>query len=315
MFKLLALISVLTSTALAQSSATTNSTSSSSTNPLIPTGISDSCQTFLNEFSSDSTLSSCLSTLTNVTSAFAPGSPNPSSSDVSSTLTNLCSNSVAGVCPESAVRQDLANFYVACSAELTGAVSSVREIYEVLYILLPFRTAVCSKDDSGNWCSSGPSKSAREIDEDSDKSLGLSEIMSLLFIKKDNGALPRRDQAAIVPNLTAIQDTNAQYSFFTPQLSASQLCVTCVRQILTAYINFESNAPFAYGLNQSELLGTQSALYNAVQNICPQGFLSGAVEAAGGLSGSSAISTYGAEYQRTLALVMGAVTLVVAVVL
>jgi hypothetical protein len=139
----------------------------------------------------------------------------------------------------------------------------------------------------------------------------MSEIMALLYINKDNGALTRRDQPAVVPNLAAIQDANLPFIFFTPNLSQSQLCVTCLRQVLTAYINFESDTPFAYGLNQSELLSTQSALYSAVQSKCPANFLSGAVEAAGGLSGSSAISTYGAEYQRIIALVMGAVTLVV----
>jgi hypothetical protein len=139
----------------------------------------------------------------------------------------------------------------------------------------------------------------------------MSEIMALLYNHKDNGALTRRDQAAFVPNLTAIQDTNLPFVFFTPDLNASQLCVPCLREVLTAYIDFESAIPFAYGLNQSELLSTQSALYSAVQSKCSADFLSGAVEAAGGLSGSSAISTYGAEYQRIIVLVMGAVTLVV----
>jgi len=69
-------------------------------------------------------------------------------------------------------------------------------------------------------------------------------------------------------------------------------------------------------MNSSILFGPQSALYSAVQSVCPADFLSGAV-AAGGLSGgtSSAIRTYGAEYQRIIALVMGAVTLVISVAL
>jgi len=81
---------------------------------------------------------------------------------------------------------------------------------------------------------------------------------------------------------------------------------------MTAYINFESDIPFAYPLNDSVLLGGQLSLYNAVQSKCSANFLSGAVTAAGGLSGSSssAIPTYSAEYQRIIALVVGAVTMI-----
>lgn len=167
----------------------------------------------------------------------------------------------------------------------------------------------------------GPSATARELNEDADESsVGISDIMALLYIKNNHGALRRRDLLdAIVPNMTTYRDTNLPFAFFTPNLNASQLCVTCARQVLTAYINFESNIPYAPGFNASQLLSTQSALFSAVQSKCPTNFLSGAVQAAGGLSGgglsSSAISTYGAEYQRIIALVMGAVTLVVSVAL
>jgi hypothetical protein len=191
----------------------------------------------------------------------------------------------------------------------------VRNIYDVLFSLLPLQTSICSKDDSGDSCVRGPSTSARDFDEDA--SLSLSEkILALLYIKKDNGALTRRDPD-IVPNMAAIAQNNLPFLFFTPNLSDAQLCVTCLRQVLTAYINFESNVPYAYGLNNSILLGGQSALYTAVQSKCPANFLSGVVQAAGGLSGaiSSAIPTYGAEYQHIIALVMGAVIMVISVAL
>jgi hypothetical protein len=111
----------------------------------------------------------------------------------------------------------------------------------------------------------------------------------------------------------AIAQSNSMFLFFTPDLSSAQLCVTCARQVMTAYINFESDIPFAYDLNSSTLLGGQLALYNAIKSKCPVNFLSGAVTAAGGLSGSSssAIPTYSKEYQGIIALVMGVVTLVI----
>ena len=285
----------------------------SSANLLIPTGISPPCTAFLNTLNTDPSLASCLSTLTNITSAFAPGDATPSSSEVTSTLTNLCSNSVSGACPESLIRTQITAFYAACPNELTSnPVQSVRTIYDVLYALLPLQTSICSKDDSGNWCVHGPTANARDFDEDA--SFSISEILALLYIKKDNGALTRRDQAAIVPNTAAIASENLPYLFFTPNLSEAQLCVSCLRQVLTAYIKFESDIPFSYGLNNSILLGAQSALYAAVQSKCPSNFLTGAV-AAGGLAGNSAISTYGGEHQRIFALVMGAVTMMITVAL
>jgi hypothetical protein len=262
----------------------------------------------LNALNSDATLASCLSTLTNITSAYAIGNSVPSSSATASALTNICTGSIADACPQSAFRQNLTQFYSACAAELTNTpVAEVQIIYDVLYTISPLLTAVCSKDDSGNSCMDGASTSSREFIEDS--SLGMSELMSLFYFKTDNGAITRRGQPSVVPNLTEMANIGLPFLFITPNLSASQLCVSCTRQVLTAYINSESNLQFVYGINNSVLLGSQSSLYGAVQSKCPPNFLNGAVAAAGGLS-SSAISTYDAEYQRIITLVMGAVTLV-----
>jgi len=319
MFKSLAFISVLTSAVLAQSTA---NVTSSTTNSLIPSDISAPCATFLNELNSDPTLASCITTLKNVTSAFAPGATTPSQSDATSTLTNLCADPITGACPVTDTRQWLAKFYAACPTELTtNPNSDVTRIYEVLYALSPLRTSVCSKDDFGNFCGAGPTQKAREVNEDSDNpSIGFAKIMALLYMKHDNGALARRNEAPVfVPNLTTFGLLDIAFLFLNSDLNATQLCVTCTRDVLTAYINFESDTPDAIGVNSSLILGSQSALFTAVQSKCPANFLSGAVAAAGGLSGtggtSSAIPTYGAEYQHIIALMMGAVTLIVSVVL
>ena len=68
-------------------------------------------------------------------------------------------------------------------------------------------------------------------------------------------------------------EQNLPYLFFTPNLSEAQLCVECLHQVLMAYIKFESDIPFSYGLNNSILLGTQSALYTAVKSKCLANFL------------------------------------------
>jgi len=321
MFKSLVFISVLTSTAFAS---TTNVTTSTS-NPLIPddTQISGPCNTFLNTLNSDTNLGSCLSTLKNITSAFAPGASTPSQSDATPALNNLCADSVTNVCPESLIRQWLTSFFAACPAELTtNPNTDVIRIYDVLYDIPPLHTSVCSKDNSGNYCVNGASQTTRELNEDTnDSSLGISDVMALLYFKQKNGALTRRDQfSAILPNTTTFSELGIPFGFLTPDLNETELCVSCTRQILTAYINFESSSPYVVGINSSQLLSQQSPLFNAVQSKCNATFLSGAVAAAGGLSGdgtasSSAISTYSAEYQRVIALVVGVMTLIVSVAL
>lgn len=317
MFKSLALILVLTSAALAQTTAT-NATSNSTANPLIPVGISSNCNAFLNSLNADSSLATCLSTLTNATSSFYPGSPTPASSDITSSLANLCTNSVDNTCSESLLSPKIASFYAACTPELTTSLNAaVLTIYDVLYAILPFLKSVCSQDNSGNYCVQGSSTPTRELNEDSDKSsIGMSDLMALLYIKTSNGALTRRDELpTLIPNLTTYIQSNIQFDFFASTFNATELCVPCARAVLTAYMTFESDVPYGPGINNSQILSNQSALYSAIQSKCPAGFLSGAVIAAGGLSGSSAIPTYGAGHQRMIALAMGVVTLIVALVL
>lgn len=316
MFKSVAIVSLLTSVAFAQSSTAANSTAS-----LIPSGISQTCSTYLTNLNTDSTLAACLSSLTTATSAFAPGNTTPTSASVTSSLTSLCSDSVSNACPESLIRSKITAFYTACTAELTtNKVSDVIKIYDVLYTIPPLRTSICSKDDNGAWCVMAPTTTTREVSDTvagDSSSLSLPQLLAFLYTD-NSGALKRRaDSTGILPNMTTYHDTNLPFIFFTPSLDATKLCTTCSRNVLTAYINFESNVPYGPGLSQSQLLDTQSALYNAIQQKCPAGFLSGAVQAAGGLSGpllsSGAVSTVGAEYQRILALAMGVATLAVSV--
>lgn len=73
-------------------------------------------------------------------------------------------------------------------------------------------------------------------------------------------------------------------------------------------MTFESNVAYAPGLSSSQILDTQPPLYDAVKNKCPASFLSGAVQAAGGLGNglsSTAVTTINSEQMTVIALVMG----------
>ncbi|KAF9484160.1 hypothetical protein BDN70DRAFT_989788 [Pholiota conissans] len=327
MFKSLAFASLLATVALAQSSASTTSaattsaattsaaTPSSTANPLIPSGISSGCSSFLTTLNSATDLNSCLSTLSNATSAFAPGSSNATSSaSVTSALNSLCSSSVSDSCPESLIRSKLTSFFTSCSDELTTSpVAEVVKMYDVLYAFLPMKTAACSKGDDGSWCVMAPATTSREISNDvGSSSTSLKDLLSFLYT--DNSALKRRATvSAIEPNTTTYHDTNLPFLFLKPSLDATTLCTTCARNVLTAYINFESNIPYAPGLSNSQILSSQTDLYNAIQDKCPSGFLSGAVQAAGGLSSgstfmSAAVPAANSEYKTVVAAAMGMMT-------
>ena len=127
--------------------------------------------------------------------------------------------------------------------------------------------------------------SSREVGEAvAGSSMDLAHLLALLYTNNGAALKRRAEVPAIVPNMTTFHDTNLPFLFFKPDLDATKLCTTCARNVLTAYINFESNCPYAPGLGNSQLLDTQAALYNAVKDKCPDNFLTGALQAAGGLS-------------------------------
>ncbi|RDB17632.1 hypothetical protein Hypma_001081 [Hypsizygus marmoreus] len=262
MFKTIAIVSLFTSAALAQSST------------LIPSGISDGCSSYLNKLNSDKSFTTCTSSLITATSDYSPGSnatTTPSTAKVSTTLAGFCSTSTDSNCPESLIRGELTDFYAACSAELTSASNQdVIRIYDVLYTIAPLRAAACSKDDSGNYCvtqeklpTSGPAAGQ------------LQKVLST-------------GSPALIPNTTTYRSNNIPFLFLQSAASAEELCNVCTRNILSAWINFESRVPYAPGLSKSAFLSNQPDLYQSVQDTCGSTFLSGAgVQAAGGLSGGT----------------------------
>ncbi|KAF9458698.1 hypothetical protein BDZ94DRAFT_1270026 [Collybia nuda] len=271
MFKSLTIISLLTTAALAQSSSGTPAPApSSTTNPYIPSGISKGCTDFLTALDGDKTLTACTSALTTATAGYAPsgnGTTSSSTAQIESSLNTLCSAPTASSCPESLIRGKIADFYSACSVELTSSPNAdVVRTYDIIYATLPLKNAICSKDDGGNYCVT---------------QVKLPSGTSKNLVAGSSG------QSPLVPDMAAYRKANLAFLFLTPSLEATELCTACTRNVLTSYINFESNVPYAPGLAKSTILDSQSALYTGVQNTCGKNFLSGAVQAAGGLSGGT----------------------------
>ncbi|KZT03267.1 uncharacterized protein LAESUDRAFT_762052 [Laetiporus sulphureus 93-53] len=280
--------------------------STSSSSALIPAGISAGCTTFLTSFNSDSTLAACTAPLISATAQFgatANASASPTSSTVKTALADLCGASSA--CSPTTIRSTLTGMYAACVDELTSGLNAdVLRTYDVLYSIVPLANAMCSKDDSGDYCvldisASGNSSSSSNSTNDaaaSHSSSTFSNISQYLWSSSSssssssNSSLARRDDStqtpiSIVPNVTTFSSNNILFLFLSPDLSSSELCTSCARNVLSAYIDFESTVPYAPGLAVSTLMKGQTALYKSVMNICGENFLSGAAEAAGSLSG------------------------------
>ena len=191
------------------------------------------------------------------------------------------------------MRKWLTQFYAQCRTELTSnPVAAVKQIYDVLYASNPLRTAICSKDDNGSFCvtklpASNGLKNA--LSNGGSSAMTPTDVMNALVQGQSTHAR-RAATTALVPNITTYQNTNLPFLFLQPadgaqsSLQSSSQCTACTRNIMTAYINFESDTPYGPGLGGSLLLAGQQKLYDAITNTCGKTFLSGVVQAAGGLS-------------------------------
>ena len=185
---------------------------------------------------------------------------------------------------------------------MTAPNQAVVKIYDALYTLKPLKDAICVKNESGRYCVIDPTVSATTVTSSSASSAApaasppTGNNTTAPARRSDGSSLQGReykykidrrapgDTPAYSPNESTWTQNNVAFLLLKPSLSATLLCTTCTRGILGAWITFESEAPYAPGLAQSTLLSGQPELYNAVVNKCGASFLSGTVQAAGGLS-------------------------------
>jgi len=305
--KTLAVISLLATTALAQSSG-----SGASANPLIPSDISTGCSDFITKFNSDPSLTACTKSLIQATQSFGPGGSTGSKADVSSAIDSICTGSVSDSCPDSLIRGQLSNFYAACSDELTSKANQrTRDIYDVLYVLSPLKKAICSKDDSANYCLFDNS----DTTSTGIKGIDLSQIQNSLSYTPSSGSVARRAQDPVAANLTTFRSSNLAFLFRQPDMDSATLCTTCTRNILTGYFGFESDVLYAPGLAASQLLGGQTELVGGIQKTCGANFLNGAVQAAGGIKSgelsSGAVKGVSDRFSGLVAIIAGGLTVAI----
>jgi hypothetical protein len=252
-----------------------------SQNPLIPSNISGACTTYLAKLDSDPQILSCTKAITSAAANFGVGSNsgNATASAVKSALDTLCPSLSA--CSESAIRSQLTDFYTACPNELTSSPNSdVIRAYDVLYVLYPLSNAVCSKDDSGNYCVLEVGSTSNSTNK-----TPLTSVSANLWLSLSSKNSRRGEQQVVIPNMQVFKDENLVFLGIQPSLDTGDLCKSCTRNVLNQYIQFTSSLPYAPGISNSPLMSGETDLYTAVQDKCGAPFLSGSVQAAGGISG------------------------------
>ncbi|KAJ7452054.1 hypothetical protein B0H11DRAFT_2246018 [Mycena galericulata] len=278
--------------------ASTPASTAATTSPYIPSSISSGCQTYLETLDKDTTLAPCTAALLSASSAYGPsGSASTSGASkatLNSALDTVCAASTAS-CSQSLLTGELAKFYTNCAAELTSSPNAqVKTLYDTIYGLQPFLAAVCTKDDSGNYCAT-----------ESNATTGLAAPDVAVPVSSSSPA--RRDTAtAYMPNTTTIAAHNLMFLALDPSAPKASLCTPCTRGVLAAYIAFETNTNYAPGLPQSVLLSGQPALYEGVVATCGADFLTSTVQAAGGLGQSGVGAASAGSRVRVGAGVLGA---------
>ena len=296
------------------SNATTSSSSSSSSStnstlaPSIPSGLSSGCTTYLTVLNADPILAQCVTPLLTATTQAANAN---SSAALTTSLTKLCA---ASPCSDTTIRTKLSEFYGACSVELNGnedeTVASVREIYDLLYVVQPLREVVCTKDNSTqafcvqslatalgspNTTANANFTSTNVIVTKSPESLAAAHLSidspANPFGKRSFLHARAADASSTVsyPNSTTYRTTNLPYLFLQPTSPLAALCSSCAKAVFTAYASWEYRTPYALGLSASPILGGQAQLWKGAEATCGPTWISGVQTTAIGSEGAAAV--------------------------
>jgi hypothetical protein len=200
---------------------------------MIPAGLSDSCTTYLHSLNVDAKFANCVQPLANITALFNPsaGQNNASAyvtSDITRTLANLCSSSAAKSCDASLVRSYLSRFYTACKSELQAnenGNAAVRDMYDFLYVVTPFRNAICTKNGaSSRYCvleigSSGVAEEAGSTNATTSASTNGTTIADQVA----NANATNATAASMFKSFAALSGTTAQEMFADVAAAAANL--------------------------------------------------------------------------------------------
>lgn len=227
---------------------------------MIPSDVSDQCRDLLLSIDEDEMFGECTARLIKAATMYAnatqQGDVGKARQALRSTLDDTCSSN--GGCERSLIRNYIATFWDKCSDELEGGNEAVKEIYDYVYMFVPFRDAVCSRDDD-QYCV-----------------LGLVP-QNLRAIKQLQAS--RANAMSLAAGASAVNQTSdvlvdQAFLFLSPASNETIMCSKCSKEVLSAYVSFEMATPYALGIERSEVLGKQSHIVSHAQDLCGESFVS-----------------------------------------
>lgn len=246
---------------------------------LIPTNISSSCYTLLTQLDEDHVFDQCTQPLINATNAFATSSQGAQPVSMTNALHGLCAANDG--CDRPLVRQFIAQFWDQCTDELEARQDQIVQLYEYLYIFIPFRDAICSRNQQGDYCLAALAPSMA-TDADSDMvqlyrrgvpDIDANDVESDAYWERVMPSIPRASTlAAKMPALPQLQPQQI-FFFLSGSSPKDTLCTECARHVLASYIRFELSAPYALGLDSSQVLQSQQAIFEQAKHVCGSDFV------------------------------------------
>lgn len=228
-------------------------------------------------------------------------------------------------CDQNYVVGKLNSFYSACRSEIDSGNDKVANLYDVLYVFTPLKSAVCAVDSSSQaYCvnairkagasAKGPANSTvNAVNTNAVASIAQSAadfIFDLVPGLQKRAPATQSFASIVTPNATTYRNTNLPFLFLQPDMTKDELCTSCTRQIMVTYIKYENSIGYGPGLGNSPILGGQSGLWNGIKTVCGDSFTSAIVSEAGGaLPASGAVSRAAAP---AIAVVAGVAALALA---
>lgn len=144
--------SLLLSVSSVYSQAASGSGSAASDSDTFTAATSPDCNTLINELNADPQIKTCTDPLSKATGAYtnATTAGEDVSSALKTSLGSLCGSNAG--CDAGLIRNYLSRFWGACSDDIKNSNKQVVDVYDVLYLINPFREAICTKDAGQNYC-------------------------------------------------------------------------------------------------------------------------------------------------------------------
>lgn len=269
---------------------------------LIPQNLSNDCNNLLTQLDQDSIFQTCTKPLINAAVQYANESAhqtNQNQQTLYKSLEGLCRDD--NPCDRPLVRHYISSFWERCADDMEGNDSpQLRQLYDYVYMFIPFRDAVCSEDQNNNYCveslssahqeDAPPDESASSEPAPSKRSLQDQFLVGRSFVPPVVQEEPY--EAAIraaMPSSNASKVLNATsqaFLFLSPSSPRGVLCSHCSSQVLANYVKFELASPYALGTKRSSALGVQSEIFDQARQQCGDGF----IENVNRLAGADAFS-------------------------